>query len=391
MESLLKQARVRFADATQGGSEEGASIRGRKIPPQRTQSFKGEKNKTQNWFQRQFSGSMSKDYDTSDGGDYSAAVAAAAYAISSLYDERTPEEKQLPELEVPAAASTRIKSKSENESIRTQEPARRSKSASAPSFFQPLVPESSSAKIEGEIEDMSTKKQEPARRSKSPSESSDEKITSVRKFFGNPSDQAPRIKKKISFANDVIDPAIAKESERAITSKPSFKKRWSFGDDKSSLKRPSTFADNTPATGRPETAGPIPGGSFRKPDPRATIPLPPTPPRPRVQGSKADAWEKAQMAKIKIRYEKMRSTIDSWENKKKEKAKRRKEKIERELEQKRAKALQHFQRETETIDAVAKGARAEADNKKRKEELKVKKKADRIRTTGKLPPTCFCF
>lgn len=46
-----------------------------------------------NWFQRQFSGSMSKDYNTGDGGDYTAAVAAAAYAVNSFYDDIIPKKK----------------------------------------------------------------------------------------------------------------------------------------------------------------------------------------------------------------------------------------------------------------------------------------------------------
>ncbi|CAM9001183.1 unnamed protein product [Rhodiola kirilowii] len=399
MDSLINQARVRFSEAIQQVTEEDVGIRGRRIPPQRTRSFKGEKSKTQNWFQRQFSGTMSKDYDTDDVGDYSAAVAAAAYAISSLYDNITPL-KKLPEFEMPDVTSTKIRGKMDDASIGMREPKRRSKSLSASNIFEPDVPESSSAKIDGRKEGTSTKMLEPARRSKSSSddssgsESSDEKVTSVRKFFGNSSGKAPPIKKKISFADDLMNPKEAKETEAGITTKPSWKKRASFTDDKPSLKKPPTFADNTLDSieaQRPVTAGLKPGKGF----PIETALRPPpslaqqTPTR--VQGSKADAWERAQMAKIKERYNTVRSTIDSWENKKREAAKRQKEKRERELEQKRARVLQHFRREMESIDAVAKGARAEAEKKKIREELSVKKKANRIRTTGKLPPTCFCF
>ncbi|CAM8979949.1 unnamed protein product [Rhodiola kirilowii] len=279
---------------------------------------------------------------------------------------------------MPDVTSTKIRGKMDDASIGMREPKRRSKSLSASNIFEPDVPESSSAKIDGRKEGTSTKMLEPARRSKSSSddssgsESSDEKVTSVRKFFGNSSGKAPPIKKKISFADDLMNPKEAKETEAGITTKPSWKKRASFTDDKPSLKKPPTFADNTLDSieaQRPVTAGLKPGKGF----PIETALRPPpslaqqTPTR--VQGSKADAWERAQMAKIKERYNTVRSTIDSWENKKREAAKRQKEKRERELEQKRARVLQHFRREMESIDAVAKGARAEAEKKKIREEL----------------------
>lgn len=45
----------------------------------------------------------------------------------------------------------------------------------------------------------------------------------------------------------------------------------------------------------------------------------------------------------------------------------------------------------QNIGQIAVGARAQAEERKRNDELKAKEKANRIRTTGKIPKTCFCF
>lgn len=66
-------------------------------------------------------------------------------------------------------------------------------------------------------------------------------------------------------------------------------------------------------------------------------------------------------------------------------------KLQRELEQRRARNILHYQVKQERIDHIAGGARAQVEEKRRNEESKVKEKAKRIRTTGKVPVTCFCF
>ncbi|KAL3823965.1 hypothetical protein ACJIZ3_019994 [Penstemon smallii] len=88
MEILIKQTRARFPSTRQENTEE----RGKKIPPQKTQSF-GEKKRSQSWLRRQFSRQMSWDYDFS-GSDYTAAVAAAAYAIQSVEESKTKDQKE---------------------------------------------------------------------------------------------------------------------------------------------------------------------------------------------------------------------------------------------------------------------------------------------------------
>ncbi|KAK9926069.1 hypothetical protein M0R45_023322 [Rubus argutus] len=107
--------------------------------------------------------------------------------------------------------------------------------------------------------------------------------------------------------------------------------------------------------------------------------------------SKADAWEKAQMKKIQNRYEKVKAAILAWENEKKMHVKTKMERRKRELEQRRARNILHYQVKQERIDHIAGGARAQVEEKRRNEESKVKEKAKRIRTTGRVPVTCFCF
>ncbi|XP_048330021.1 remorin isoform X2 [Ziziphus jujuba] len=107
--------------------------------------------------------------------------------------------------------------------------------------------------------------------------------------------------------------------------------------------------------------------------------------------SRADVWEIAQMEKIRKRYEKMKSTILAWENKRKMKVKQKNERTKSILEQRRAQNQRHYQNKMARIDDIAKGARAQMEEKRRQEESEVKEKAKRIRSTGKVPVTCFCF
>ncbi|KAK6133753.1 hypothetical protein DH2020_032464 [Rehmannia glutinosa] len=113
--------------------------------------------------------------------------------------------------------------------------------------------------------------------------------------------------------------------------------------------------------------------------------------KPGPEDSMADAWEKEEMASIKERYERLRTTIDNWEIKKKKKADQKLERTEGKSEKKRAKAAQRRRQVIKRIEEIAGGARAQAEENRRNEELKVKEKANKIRTTGKLPATCLCF
>ncbi|PIA57775.1 hypothetical protein AQUCO_00600479v1 [Aquilegia coerulea] len=145
----------------------------------------------------------------------------------------------------------------------------------------------------------------------------------------------------------------------------------------SSMRKTPTFADTRPiAYDTLSTAG---GGKQEKAKTSW------------VGGTKADVWENAEMTKVKKRYERMTSTILSWEKEKKAKAKRRKEKIESDLEKRRARALQTYHNDMSRIDQIAGGARAVAEERRRDDESKIREKANKIRSTGKRPVTCFCF
>ncbi|KAI9124897.1 hypothetical protein K1719_004224 [Acacia pycnantha] len=106
--------------------------------------------------------------------------------------------------------------------------------------------------------------------------------------------------------------------------------------------------------------------------------------------TEADAWEKAELEKIKQRYEELKETIDSWENKKRKEAKRMLNLQESQLEKRRLKAMDKFRDDLNRIDQITREAREKADAKRRKEELKAREKANRIRT-GRLRGPCSCF
>ncbi|TKV97500.1 hypothetical protein SEVIR_9G498600v4 [Setaria viridis] len=97
-------------------------------------------------------------------------------------------------------------------------------------------------------------------------------------------------------------------------------------------------------------------------------------------GSKADDWEKAKLARVREEYEKMIETIAEWETEKKT-----------ELDKKRAKALEEYNQEMTRINKIAGGARSMAEERKYNDEKKIKEKAHKIRSTGKVPRTCACF
>lgn len=172
------------------------------------------------------------------------------------------------------------------------------------------------------------------------------------------------------------------EPKRTDVSAPRIKKNLTFPEKDS----------NSIRTGKPES-------TFPKSDHQNTKPatFPPTDfktqssTKPGMGNTEADVWEKAEMAKIIERYEKLNATILEWESKKKTAAKRKMDKIEGNLEKKRAKAMQQYRTKMAMIDQIAAGARAKADVNRRHEEVQVKEKAHKIRTTGKYPASCFCF
>ncbi|XP_022923783.1 uncharacterized protein LOC111431392 [Cucurbita moschata] len=134
--------------------------------------------------------------------------------------------------------------------------------------------------------------------------------------------------------------------------------------------------------------------SIKKPtghekDSMTGIPL--SPPRRSLVETRADVWERHNMEKIRKRYEKIKLSIHAWENKKKMHAKLHKEKKMAELENKKALFLQNYQDNIVRIDQITEGARAQLEQKRIREEKKARETANRIRSTGRLPVTCFCI
>ncbi|KAL9243262.1 hypothetical protein vseg_017171 [Gypsophila vaccaria] len=107
--------------------------------------------------------------------------------------------------------------------------------------------------------------------------------------------------------------------------------------------------------------------------------------------SKADAWERARLAKINKWYEKMNAKIMEWENEKKKRAGLDMEKRKAEIERLKRINLSHYQNKINKIEDISKGAKQQLEEKRRSEETYAKQKARKIRTTGRIPVKCFCF
>ncbi|MBA0744093.1 hypothetical protein Gogos_006730 [Gossypium gossypioides] len=110
-----------------------------------------------------------------------------------------------------------------------------------------------------------------------------------------------------------------------------------------------------------------------------------------VGETKADAWEKAEMEKLNKRCENKKASILAWEDEKKLRAKVKMDRRKKELERRIKINQQLYQTKISRIDHIGGGAKAEVDEKRRHEELKIKEKARKIRASGKVPVSCFCF
>ncbi|KAJ4975750.1 hypothetical protein NE237_000856 [Protea cynaroides] len=319
MENLLKQMRDNQQDLS--------STREQRLPPQKTSSIRGDREKQQNWFRRQFSGQMRRDYDSSDDGQYATVIAAAAYAINSLEEAKLADKKKI--REGSENFLTKAKGKKEEAAFGQRDTGRISrrftrKESKEDKKYQEDASVKTSERVDQRIPETA--------------------ITSEKKPEKAPS-RVPTIKRTQTSAEQVD--TRTRLTPPWPTAKPTLP---TAGEDK--------WKGSSTRTGGPQ--------------------------------SKADEWMEAEMAEIKQRYEKMNSTIQSWEDEKKKKARRRLDKKESELEQRRARALQQHRIEMRRIDQIAGGAKAQAEEKKRNELLKAKEKANKIRATGKVPPMCFC-
>ncbi|KAL0447012.1 UNVERIFIED_CONTAM: hypothetical protein Slati_1829100 [Sesamum latifolium] len=284
---------------------------------------------------------MSWDYDFS-ALEYPTAVAAAAYAIQSLEESKSRDQNS--STYGPDESLNKMRSKAED----TEETSRRN--YKDPDIKMPIS----------------------ASRSKKMPEKA-----------ANP---APPSKDKISFV----------DTNKITSKKPANSAGQMAPERAPSMGRPPTFADKNldisqtekPETPPPKSDRPPTRWSTTQPvDPRRQTA---TKPGPADSMAMADAWEKEKMASIQERHERLRAIIDDWEINKKKKANRKMERIEAKPD-KRAEAVQRHHEEIKRIEEIAGGARAQAEKNRRKEELKVKEKANKIRSTGKLPATCLCF
>ncbi|ESQ28317.1 hypothetical protein EUTSA_v10019347mg [Eutrema salsugineum] len=104
-------------------------------------------------------------------------------------------------------------------------------------------------------------------------------------------------------------------------------------------------------------------------------------------GPALDLWKETEIGKTRKKYEKLSEKIVLWEDKRKKKAKRKLHRTERGVEKTKMKAMQRFRDENESIEMIVASARAHAYESRVKEELKVKEKANLMRTTGRSPST----
>ncbi|KAG9152860.1 hypothetical protein Leryth_012479 [Lithospermum erythrorhizon] len=339
MDFLYKQMRGRLSD-TEQEKEEESSTTDKKIPPQKSQSFKGVK-RTPSWLQKQFSRQISRDY-SKEGDEYQAALAAAAFAIQSLEESQSRARKK--------NAGPVLVSKPDDKPTGLER--RRTRSVSFSDEVPTTIPDITDSRVPVRPETM-----------------------------GKLAEKVPSIKKtstlKEHFSNKVNGETENEEGGKATGHPPSVKKASSFGDTK-------------PGTSIPRPPPPPPPPPTRRITPQMD--------RTRIQSSvksgtyhrEADAWEKNELTKIKEKYEKISSTIVNWESKKKLKAKRKSEVKEAELDKRKAKTLQNYREQVARVDNIAAGAIARARENQRNEELKVKEKANKIRVTGKPPSSCLC-
>ncbi|ONK75773.1 uncharacterized protein A4U43_C03F20400 [Asparagus officinalis] len=207
----------------------------------------------------------------------------------------------------------------------------------------------------------------------------------------------PEIEEQINREDPSANNSI---TETARDSTPDTKKTPSFTDNHlngTGSKRSDSGKETRPSLPRAPSAKILPTSSFGRrtqgeysPDKNKTEDEADAWERENNAQEEADAWEKEQMIKIRKRFDKMMSMIVEWENEKKAKAKSRLERKENEPEQTRAKALQKYENEISRIEKVAGDARALAEERKRNDETKARAKAEKIRSTGKMPRACCC-
>ncbi|KAL5987667.1 hypothetical protein ACLOJK_035417 [Asimina triloba] len=353
--------RVKFAGSDQQQPPDGPE--GRKIRP--SSSFKSERKKVQNWFLRQFSNQMSTgDSDGEDGG-YKTAIAAVAFAIAGE------KEAELGKGDRPLEAfQSRLRSKKKDATGAPPDPGRLSRRFTDKE-------EASLSRTKSQKDDTAATSPEHGR--------------SSRRFTGlGAPTQKLELGRQKSLGSTATEPELAGKTTGKV---PSAKKTLTFALDDKNIPKTGSFNDRMGRGGsntRVETLRDKMGKADYSPPPK---PIARTEDysRGNATDTKADTWEKAQLAKIQKRYEKQVSTILAWEDEKKKKAKHQLDKKEARLELRRLRATQEYRNEIERVNKIAKDARAIAEERKRNGESKMRETANEIRSTGKVPISCFGF
>ncbi|KAL4569488.1 hypothetical protein LXL04_025126 [Taraxacum kok-saghyz] len=341
MENFIKQMRVRFSSMDEEIVEE-TSVKDHNAPSPRTRSFKGDNRRGQTWYRRQSSREQRYDYDSDymESDEFRTAVAAAAFAVGSVQEQRRARRRRDDSLR-------KGKSKLDDGAVfATRRPKERISSSSSFPSNKMKIKDDNAAPV-------STPNLLPRKSSEL-----QEKV----------SDKANRPK----FKGEVL--------------------RETAGSSPFVMKTSDTFekqSDNRKPESGFETS------SHEQPTEKLTFP--PTEinrkhSEPTLEDVKADVWEKTEMEKIKDRYERLNAKILEWETEKKAKAEKKLSRNKDDSGKKRARALQSYKTDMEMIDQIADGARLQAEENQRKEVIKVKEKADMIRVTGKIPTKgCLCF
>ncbi|KAJ0982039.1 hypothetical protein J5N97_010294 [Dioscorea zingiberensis] len=320
MDTFLKQMKGRITGGGGQENKDGYNYRTREGKKKKAVAFQEEKKKPSNWFQMNAA-------DASDG-EFATTVAAAAYAITALEEERSMSRKNSVSVEGLQGSLSKMKSRKEETMSKPTEPSLLARWLSGKDIKEGSKPagESSMRKTP-----TGTRREENA-------------ITEIK---------APSMKKTPTFSDKYLN-----ESGPNVSERDKHKKQ---GSSSSMKMKPGSDGrwDDSKISGKEET--------------------------------KASAWEKAEMEKIRQRYEKMNATILEWENEKKVKAKHKFDRKESTLEQRRAKALQEYRNEISRIDQIASGARGSAEERRKNDEAKTIEKAAVIQSTGRIPHSCSCF
>ncbi|XP_006661687.2 ubiquitin carboxyl-terminal hydrolase 8-like isoform X2 [Oryza brachyantha] len=345
--------------------------------------------------------SNGEEYDAS----YAATVAAVAYAIAAIEEEKegsqaAPVREKLPPQKMPVMSNEpstppTLKLPPNKHGIlkrpRLAEGSRTSRRFSGKELITNVYDDGDETEANVSV-----------RRPVKPVKEIPEVGNSGQNVVGKVLDPAPSVRKVPSFAKPLPEKkgSMKFEQEEAIpTAPPNFRPTASFPREKKESKKldQDQAIPRVAPDVRATASFPREKKESKKLDQDKANQMPPLAAAPTSSylsdaEAMADKWEKEKMAKIKKQYSMTMDTIAEWEAEKKAKAKRQMEQKQGDnSERKRAKALEEYSDEMTRINKVAAASRLTAEEKRGSAERKVREKADRIRVTGKLPRSCGCF